>query len=71
MSSVQIAPVVTVALKSESSLSLDHDDYDIASRHACLVAEYADYMVAAGYSTGDYMLKKKKKRRPKLSAVLP
>jgi len=59
MSSVQIAPVVTVALRSESSLSLEQD-YDLASRHACLIAEYDDYMAAAGYSTGYYRLKERR-----------
>ncbi len=58
MSSVQIAPVA-VAPKLGDGLRLDQD-YDIASRHACLIAEYNDYMAAAGYSTGYYTLKQRR-----------
>ena len=58
MSSVQIAPVA-IALKPGDGLSLEQD-YDLASRHACLIAEYDDYMTAAGFSTGYYSVKERK-----------
>lgn len=55
---MQIAPVVATVPKPGDSLSLDQD-YDIASRHACFIAEYTNYVAAAGYSTGQYMLKER------------
>ena len=58
MSSVQIAPVA-IAPKPGDGLSLGQD-YDLASRHACLIAEYNDYMTAAGFSTGYYSLKERR-----------
>jgi len=59
MSSVSIAPVVAVAPKPADSLRLD-ENYDLASRQACLITEYADYMTAAGYSRGQYMLEERR-----------
>jgi len=59
VSSVQIAPMTIVAPKPGDGLSPDKD-YDLLSRHACLIAEYNDYMLAAGYSTGYYSLKERR-----------
>jgi len=59
MSSVLTAPVAIVAPKPGDRLSLEQD-YDLVSRHACLIAEYEDYMAAAGYSTGYYALKERR-----------
>lgn len=58
MSNAQFAAVAAIAPKPGEGLVFDQDD-DLASRHACLVAEYTDYMAAAGYSTGQYSLKER------------
>jgi len=59
MSSVQVAPVAIVAPRPGDRLSLEQD-YELVSRHACLIAEYEDYMAAAGFSTGYYSLKERR-----------
>lgn len=43
-------------IADETELLAEKPDQDKTLDHACLVAEYLSYMVAAGYSTGHYMV---------------